>query len=117
VRALLRRGGRGREDDSKGEVRLGDMVIYPEKVAVTVEGREINLSLTEFNILLLLARRPGWVFSREQIIAAVRGHNYAVTPRMIDVQVFSLRKKLGAAGGDIETVRGAGYRFRDPQLA
>jgi len=61
----------------------------------------------------VLVRRPGWVFTRQQIIDAVRGHDYAVTQRMIDVQVFSLRKKLGKAGENIETVRGIGYRFKD----
>ncbi|MEW6500314.1 MAG: winged helix-turn-helix domain-containing protein, partial [Thermodesulfobacteriota bacterium] len=61
----------------------------------------------------LLARRPGWVFSRQQIIDAVRGYDYVITPRAVDVQVFGLRKKLGPAGQHIETVRGVGYRLKD----
>jgi two-component system phosphate regulon response regulator PhoB len=60
-----------------------------------------------------LAKRPGWVFSRQQIIDEVRGYDYMITPRAIDVQVFSLRKKMGDAGKKIETVRGIGYRFND----
>jgi two-component system phosphate regulon response regulator PhoB len=60
-----------------------------------------------------LARRPGWVFSREQIISAVKGQDYPVTDRSVDVQIVGLRKKLGDAGNLIETVRGVGYRFRE----
>jgi two-component system phosphate regulon response regulator PhoB len=58
-------------------------------------------------------RRPGWVFSRQQIVDGVRGANYAVTERAVDVQVVSLRRKLGSAADAIETVRGVGYRFRE----
>ncbi len=76
-------------------------------------GEKVKLTLTEFAILTMLVRRPGWVFTREQIIDTVRGQGYAVMPRMIDVQVFSLRKKLGDAGKNIETERGIGYRFKD----
>ncbi|MDP3695030.1 MAG: winged helix-turn-helix domain-containing protein, partial [Desulfocapsaceae bacterium] len=65
-----------------------------------------------FSILDLLARRPGWVFSRQQIIDGVRGYDYVITPRAVDVQVFGLRKKLGASGECIETVRGIGYRMK-----
>ncbi len=80
------------------EVRLGEKLI--------------SLTVTEFNVLCLLAARPGWVFSRQAIIDSVRGYDYSVTPRAIDVQVFGLRKKLGEVGTRIETVRGIGYRFR-----
>ena len=78
-----------------------------------VHGKEVKLTMTEFSILALLTGRPGWVFSRQQIIDAVRGYDYMVTPRAIDVQIFGLRKKLMGAGKYIETVRGIGYRFTD----
>ena len=58
-------------------------------------------------------RNPGWVFSRNQIIDAVKGKDYPVTERSVDVQILGLRKKLGPAGNRIETVRGVGYRFQD----
>jgi len=77
-----------------------------------VAGSPVSLTVTEFSILDLLARRPGWVFSRQQIIDGVRGYDYVITPRAVDVQVFGLRKKLGASGECIETVRGIGYRMK-----
>ena len=80
---------------------------------VELEGREVELSATEFELLDLLCRNPGRVFARGQIIDAVRGPDYPVTDRSVDVQVLSLRKKLGTGGDLIETVRGVGYRFRD----
>jgi len=63
--------------------------------------------------LLFLLKRPGWVFSRSQIVDAVKGDNYPVTDRSVDVQVAGLRKKLGDCGNYIETVRGVGYRFKE----
>jgi len=80
---------------------------------VIVDGRPLSLTVSEFDILTLLARRPGWVYTRQQIIDRIRGQDYTVTERLIDVQVFGLRKKLGPAGELIETVRGIGYRFKE----
>ena len=73
----------------------------------------IDLTSTEFKILHFLARRPGWVFSRKQIVEAVHGMNYPATDRSVDFQIVGLRKKLGQAGSYIETVRGVGYRFKE----
>jgi two-component system phosphate regulon response regulator PhoB len=78
-------------------------------------GRAIDLSATEFAILEHLARSPGRVFTRTQMIDAIRGHDYPVTDRSIDVQVLGIRKKLGDRADLLETVRGVGYRFRDEQ--
>jgi len=64
-------------------------------------------------VLTFLAARPGWVFTRSQIVDAVRGDDYPVTDRSVDVQIVGLRKKLGDSGFLIETVRGVGYRFKD----
>ena len=64
-------------------------------------------------MLVCLARKPGWVFTRHQILDAVHGDNYAITDRAVDVQIVGLRKKLGTAGEQIQTVRGVGYRFRE----
>jgi two-component system phosphate regulon response regulator PhoB len=76
-------------------------------------GQPLELTFTEFQLLTVLARRPGWVFTRSQIVDAVRGSDYPVTDRSVDVQVVGLRKKLGPHGRYIETVRGVGYRFKE----
>ena len=76
-------------------------------------GEPVTLTYTEFQVLHYLARRPGWVSTRTQIVDAVRGNDYPVTDRSVDVQIVGLRKKLGACGKYIETVRGVGYRFRE----
>jgi len=78
---------------------------------VTLDGTALSLTFSEFEILYLLARRPGWVFSRNQIVNEVKGDDYPVTERAVDVQMVSLRRKLGDHGDLIETVRGVGYRF------
>jgi len=78
-----------------------------------VDGKQAQLTYTEFAILNFLARRPGWVFTRFQIVDAVHGDDYPVTDRSVDVQIVGLRKKLGSAGKYIETVRGVGYRFQE----
>lgn len=110
VAAVLRRGA---GDDGRAVIEAGGLVIDPDRHLAELDGRRLDLTPTEFAVLHLLASRPGWVFSRDRIIDAVRGQGYAVTPRAVDVQVFGLRRKLGPAGRMIETVRGVGYRF-DP---
>ena len=77
------------------------------------KGSPINLTYTEFQVLLLLTKRPGWVFTRSHIVDSIRGNDYPVTDRSVDVQIVGLRKKLGAFGTYIETVRGVGYRFKE----
>jgi len=115
IKAALRRreGLTGEEGGAKeGPLRIHDLIIDPKRYEVLSGGEAVALTVTEFSILELLARRPGWVFSRQQIIDGVRGYDYVITPRAVDVQVFGLRKKLGPAGDCIETVRGVGYRMR-----
>jgi two-component system phosphate regulon response regulator PhoB len=82
---------------------------------VLVQGQPVPLTRTEFRILHLLARRPGWVFTRNQIIDAAQGEETSVTARSVDVHIVALRRKLGACGAVIETMRGVGYRFRDAE--
>lgn len=92
----------------------GELVIDPGRHEVTFKGKPIPpLTFTEFGILHLLARHPGWVFNRQQIVSGVRGEDYPVTDRAVDVQIAGLRKKMGDAASYIQTVRGVGYRFRD----
>lgn len=87
--------------------------IEPLRHRAAIDGRTLNLSPSEFAILHLLIARPGWLFSREQIIFSVKGEDYPVTDRSVDVHILNLRKKLGARGHIIETVRGLGYRIKE----
>ncbi len=112
VRAAMRRRRTG-PTAADERVDINGIAIDPGRFRVTVGGEPIDLTLTEFRILHALARRPGWVFTRYQIVDASRGEDAEVTDRSVDVHVVSLRRKLGAAGRSIETVRGVGYRFRE----
>ncbi|MDC7225752.1 MAG: response regulator [Spirochaetales bacterium] len=111
LRAVLRRNTDANEAEST-VLTVHEIQIDAKKHEVLVEGENINLSATEFAILSHLATNPGWVFSRNQIIDAVRGQNYPVTERSVDVQILGIRKKLGSQGRYIETVRGVGYRIK-----
>ncbi|MGK0290050.1 MAG: two-component system alkaline phosphatase synthesis response regulator PhoP [bacterium] len=112
IRTVLRRFQQENEDSNE-TLSIHDLEIHVGKHEVLVKKKQIPLTLTEFRILYLLAKRPGWVFSRDQIVDAVRGDNYYVTDRSVDVQIVGLRKKLGSAGSYIQTVRGLGYRFKE----
>lgn len=112
IRAALRRRARG-ETGADETISIHDLVIHPGRREVLLKGRPLELTFTEFGLLHVLARRPGWVFTRYQIVDAIRGQEYAVTERAVDVQVAGLRKKLGAAGAYIQTVRGVGYKFQE----
>lgn len=112
VRAVLRRRASAPLADD-AVVRAHGIEIHPGRHQVTVDGAPIELTATEFKILHFLAKRPGWVFTRYQIVDGVRGPNYTVTERAVDVQVVALRRKLGSRGEAIETVRGVGYRFSE----
>ena len=112
VKAVMRRKSTQPVDET-AVIKVHDIVIDPGRHEVLVQGELIRLSLTEFKILQKLASRPGWVFTRYQIVDAVHGDNYPVTERSIDVQLVGLRNKLGSSGEYIETVRGVGYRFKE----
>jgi len=112
VKAVLRRKVKEPTEESS-VLKIHDLVIHPGRHEVLVEGKSVELTFTEFGILSYLARRPGWVFTRSQIVDAVRGDDYFVTDRAVDVQIVGLRKKLGPASKYIETVRGVGYRFKE----
>ena len=112
VRAVLRRK---REAKRPGDetLKVHDLLIAPKRHEVRYRGKPVELTATEFKLLHFLARHPGWVFTRDQIVDNVRGEDYAVTDRAVDVQVVGLRRKLGDAAEYIETVRGVGYRFKE----
>jgi two-component system phosphate regulon response regulator PhoB len=114
VRSVLRRQKIGVIDESN-IINFDGILINPGQHKVSINDTRLDLTPSEFRILHFLARRPGWVYTRDQIIDAVRGEGYAITDRAIDVQVVGLRKKMGEFGAWIETVRGIGYRFREKE--
>jgi two-component system, OmpR family, alkaline phosphatase synthesis response regulator PhoP len=111
VRTALRRR-RGPPPDREAPVKAGDIEINPGRHEVLVAGKAVEMTVTELRILHLLAGRPGWVMTRDQIVDAVRGADYAVTDRAVDFQIVGIRRKLGDHADCIETVRGVGYRFQ-----
>jgi two-component system alkaline phosphatase synthesis response regulator PhoP len=112
LRAVLRRKEE-QPPDEKSIFKRHDLVIHLGRHEILVNGKQVQLTMTEFGILSFLARRPGWVFTRSQIVDGVKGEDYFVTDRSVDVQIVGLRKKLGSASRWIETVRGVGYRFKE----
>jgi two-component system phosphate regulon response regulator PhoB len=115
VESVLRRLARAKMPLSNESREINGLTIDPDrrKVIATATGQELDLTYSEFEILLLLASKPGWVFTRSQIVDSIRGSNHAITDRSVDVQIVGLRRKLGDLGNIIETVRGAGYRFKE----
>ncbi len=111
VKAALRRK-QTTQDAAMAVIARGELVIYPGYYAVRVHDKSVRLTPTEFRILHLLAQRPGWVFTRYQIVDGVRGTDVSVTERSVDVHVAALRRKLGHCSELVETIRGVGYRFR-----
>jgi two-component system phosphate regulon response regulator PhoB len=99
--------------DPEAEIRVRDLLINPTRHEVKINGNPVDFSATEFAILEFLGQHPGQVFSRLQIINAVKGDSYPVTERAIDVQILGIRRKIEEIGGRdiIETIRGVGYRM------
>jgi two-component system, OmpR family, alkaline phosphatase synthesis response regulator PhoP len=112
LRAVLRRR-QAEPAPVSDSLILHEMTLHPGRHEVLVQGRPVDLTATEFRLLHFLARRPGWVFTRAQIVQGVQGEDYSVSDRAVDVQIVGLRKKLGPAGKYIETVRGVGYRLKE----
>ncbi len=117
IRTVLRRNELPAEPIEDPIIRVRDLMIDLRKHRAYLHDQTVPLTYTEFHVLAFLARRPGWAFTRAQIVDAVRGDTYSVTDRSVDVQIVGLRKKLGAYAKFIETVRGVGYRFKDGAAA
>ncbi|MFH2000011.1 MAG: response regulator [Planctomycetota bacterium] len=112
VRAVLRRSSTPMAEETVS-LQFGDLEIFPNQHEVRIKGEPVKLTLTEYRILHFLSRRPGWVYTRYQIIDAVQGEEHIVTDRSVDVQIAGLRRKLGEMGDHVETIRGVGYRFKE----
>ncbi len=116
VKAVIRRGqlqDAAPSDKPNEPLQIHELTIDAKRHEVLVGDKMCDLTATEFRLLAFLASRSGWVFTRGQIIDAVRGEDYPITERAVDVQIVGLRKKLEEAGRYIETVRGVGYRFKE----
>lgn len=112
IRTVLRRKRKLKlQDEQDLQLNLHGIMIDTKRHTVSADGELLELSATEFAILAFLISNPGWVFSRGQIIEAVKGSDYPVTERSVDVQILALRRKLKDKGSCIETVRGIGYRM------
>jgi DNA-binding response OmpR family regulator len=108
IRAVLRRS---KEAPASGAIQVGDeLVLDPERHEVRVRGRTVDLTSTEFKVLRMLASRPGRVFSRDEILDHLWGHDKIVLDRTVDVHIKNLREKLGLAAHLVKNVRGAGYK-------
>jgi DNA-binding response OmpR family regulator len=115
VRAILRRSERAAQASSGETLRLGALSIDAARRRVFVDGTEVQLTPLEFEILLTLARDPGVVFTREQLMDRVWGYRDYAGGRVVDSHVARLRRKLGEDGTTrfVRTVHGVGYAFRD----
>ena len=112
IRALLRRGGHERGEEP---LRFGDIVLDPGTREVLRDGREIELTRTEFNLLELFLRNPRQVLTRSLIFERVWGYDFGPTSNALDVYIGYLRRKTEAGGEPrlIQTVRGVGYALRE----
>lgn len=112
IKALERR--REQEADAADVVEHLGVRIDRLRHVASVDGHPLELTPTEFRLLECLLRQPGRAFTRARLMDAAMGENAVVLERTVDVHIKSLRRKLGRAGEFVETVRGIGYRFREP---
>jgi DNA-binding response OmpR family regulator len=110
VKAVLRRSGNQAGD--RAVIKAGDLAIDVHGHRVTHRGKELSLTAAEFRILEFLASHAGRAFSRDEIIEAAFRSESDVTERTVDAHIVGIRKALGAAGSNVETVRSVGYRFQ-----
>jgi len=113
IKAVLRRHTIPELEINSDSIKINNITIHSGMRSVLINDEPVDLTYSQFQILAYLAARPGWVFTRSQIVDAVHGDDYPVTERSIDTQIVGIRKKLGSYGKYIETVRGVGYKFRD----
>ena len=108
IRAVLRRA---EKEDKAEEYRIGDLYVNPSKHVVKVKDEPVALTLKEFEVLCVLIRHQGNVFTRAQLLEEIWGYEFDGESRTVDVHIRTLRQKLGPAGDCIETIRGVGYKI------
>jgi two-component system phosphate regulon response regulator PhoB len=109
VKGMLRR--RQNPDEPEERLSVGTLVVDVPRHAVTIQGKGIELTATEFKLITILVQRRGRVLSREQLLRDVWEYDAIIDSRTVDTHVRRLREKLGSAARHLETVRGVGYRF------
>ena len=114
IKALLRRTYGSSAETEK--LSLGGITVYPSKHEVFADGEKVNLTLKEYDLLLMLMRNRGQVFSRDSLLREIWGYDFAGESRTVDVHVRTLRQKLGDCGELIETIRGVGYKAGDGSI-
>lgn len=113
IKAVLRRMERGQAAAEPAKISYRGIELFPEQYALRVDGKNVKLTKTEFDILLLLLKHPGKIFSRDNLIDSIRGDNVYIIDRTIDVHIMNIRKKLGTYKDIICTYSGVGYGFFD----
>jgi two-component system phosphate regulon response regulator PhoB len=113
VKAILRRKETPPAEGRR--IQIGDLAIDTERHRTTVNNEPVQLTSTEFKLLLELATKRGRVLTREILLDKVWGYTYEGYARTVDTHIRRLREKLGPAGDYIETIRGSGYRFREEE--
>ncbi len=109
IKALLRRTSP--DGSQERDYTLGKLYVSPSRHLVKVDGKEIALTLKEFELLCFLLENDGMVLTRDKILARIWGYDFDGETRTVDVHVRTLRQKLGECGALIETVRGVGYKI------
>jgi two-component system phosphate regulon response regulator PhoB len=112
IRAVLRSQDRAVIKNSE-LLKVGKLSLYMKRRKVTYNGKPVQVTNAEFNILRLMAKKPGWVFSRSEIMSFIHDEGQKVTNNSINVHIHGLRKKLGEGKGCLQTVHNAGYKIID----
>ena len=119
IRAVFRRKA-GQTSAATGLMRVGELEIDADRHVVTIEGKSVHLTMTEFTILQRLAQDPGRVFTRDQLLTSLWGEDCYVQEHSLDVHIHAIRKKVEADPGHplyIQTVRGVGFKLTEPSRA
>lgn len=111
VRALIRRRSNGTDENDTREYTVGKLSVCPSKYSVVGDEKNILLTHKEFELLCLLIKNKGIVFSRDKLLNSVWGYDFDGESRTVDMHIKTLRQKLGDCGNYIETIRGVGYRI------
>ena len=111
VKAILRRSVKREKAPADSMIKLGNLIIYPERRTVTIDGQNVDLRVKEFDLLQTLAENRGVVFTREKLLDVVWGYDFAGETRTVDVHIAHLRHKLQGMTPTVETVWGVGYRL------
>lgn len=112
IKAILRRSDYQAEKADVYIYQKGKLRIYPEEMRVEVDGKDVHLTRTEFDLIYLLSRHPGQVFSREQLVEKIMGLEYRGFDRTIDAHIKNIRKKMNLKKNElIKTIYGTGYKF------